>query len=139
MKKVALMPYLRNRARMRGTATAPNSPRETKLGVVRPRAMSPYMVSKSKVTQTRWRGIAESFREPWTHADGASALGAHSGAFEAWQDLSAEIRQLIRVIDERNRDAADTGPRQRDEAVGDPLRDHDKRQPAHAMHLETPL
>src|SRR5947208_2989375 len=64
MKKVALMPYLRNRARMRGTATAPNSPRDTKLGVVRPRAMSPYIVSKSKVTQTRWRGIAQSFREP---------------------------------------------------------------------------
>src|SRR5947207_2268562 len=64
MKKVALMPYLRSSARMRGTATAPNSPRDTKLGVVRPRAMSPYIVSKSKVTQTRWRGIAESFREP---------------------------------------------------------------------------
>src|SRR5438093_7482257 len=112
MKKVALMPYLRSSARMRGTATAPNSPRETKLGVVRPRAMSPYIVSKSKVTQTRWRGIAQSFREPWTHAsacdrtpgprvpfegprgaDGASALGAHSGAFDARQDLIAEIRQ----------------------------------------------
>src|SRR5947208_17024470 len=64
MKKVALMPYLRSSARMRGTATAPNSPRDTKLGVVRPRAMSPYIVSKSKVTQTRWRGIAASFREP---------------------------------------------------------------------------
>src|SRR6266850_6244411 len=71
--------------------------------------------------------------------DPASALRAHSGAFEARQDLIAEIRQLIRVIDERNRDAAYTGLRQRDEVVGDPLRVSDKRQSAHSMHLETAL
>src|SRR5207247_6208213 len=68
--------------------------------------------------------------------EGASALRAYSGTFEPWQDLIAEIWQLIRVIDERNRDAAHTGPRQRDEVVGDPLRVSGKRQPAHAMHLE---
>ena len=77
--------------------------------------------------------------EPFDELGGASALGAHSGAFEAWQDLIAEIRELIRVIDERNRDAADTGPRQRDKIVGDPLRVPDKRQSAHSMHLETAL
>ena len=37
---------------MRGEARAPNSPRDSGVGVVRPRAMKPDMVSKSKVRQT---------------------------------------------------------------------------------------
>src|SRR5258707_3157153 len=45
-------------ARMRGDACAPNSPRDRAVGVVRPRAMKPDMVSKSKVRQTMWRGTA---------------------------------------------------------------------------------
>src|SRR5258708_40020111 len=45
-------------ARMRDDARAPNSPRERAVGVVRPRAMKPDMVSKSKVRQTMWRGTA---------------------------------------------------------------------------------
>src|SRR5215467_4983912 len=47
-------------SRMRGAARAPNSPRDSAVGVVRPRAMKPDMVSKSKVRQTIWRGTAES-------------------------------------------------------------------------------
>src|SRR5258708_22556381 len=45
-------------ARMRDDARAPNSPRDRAVGVVRPRAMKPDMVSKSKVRQTMWRGTA---------------------------------------------------------------------------------
>src|SRR5947209_11295403 len=40
---------------MRGTATAPNSPREIGVGEVSPRAIMPDMASKSKVMQTRCR------------------------------------------------------------------------------------
>ncbi len=36
---------------------APNSPRDSGVGVVMPRAMKPDWVSKSKVRQTMWRGI----------------------------------------------------------------------------------
>src|SRR5579871_1770803 len=56
-------------ARMRGAARAPNSPRDRDVGVVRPRAMKPDMVSKSKVRQTMWRGTADPL-------DGVS-IGAH--------------------------------------------------------------
>ena len=37
---------------MRVEARAPNSPRDSAVGVVRPRAMKPDMVSKSNVRQT---------------------------------------------------------------------------------------
>src|SRR5438552_3039779 len=97
MKKVALMPYLRNRARMRGTATAPNSPRDTKLGVVRPRAMSPYIVSKSKVTQTRWRGIAQSFREP-----AGSACDRTLGPRVPFRGFAADVKRP-RAVNARGR------------------------------------
>jgi hypothetical protein len=39
-------------SRMRDDARAPNSPRDSIVGVVKPRAMKPDMVSKSKVRQT---------------------------------------------------------------------------------------
>jgi hypothetical protein len=39
-------------ARMRDDARAPNSPRDSAIGVVMPRAMNPDIVSKSKVRQT---------------------------------------------------------------------------------------
>src|SRR5947199_10297368 len=38
--------------------SAPNSPRDSGVGVVSPRAMKPEWVSKSKVRQTMWRGTA---------------------------------------------------------------------------------
>jgi hypothetical protein len=41
---------------MRCAPTRPNSPRESEVGVVIPRAMNPDCVSKSKVKQTMWRG-----------------------------------------------------------------------------------
>ena len=43
---------------MRRDASAPNSPRDSGVGVVMPRAMKPDWVSKSKVRQTMWRGMA---------------------------------------------------------------------------------
>ena len=42
---------------MRREASAPNSPRDSGVGVVMPRAMKPDWVSKSKVRQTMWRGM----------------------------------------------------------------------------------
>src|SRR5690242_21900412 len=48
---------LRN-ARMRRAPTSPNSPRESAVGVVMPRAMRPDWVSKSKVRHTMWRDTA---------------------------------------------------------------------------------
>ena len=38
----------------------PNSPRDSGVGVVMPRAMKPDWVSKSKVRQTMWRGTVGS-------------------------------------------------------------------------------
>ena len=45
---------------MRPDAMAPNSPRDSGVGVVMPRAMKPDWVSKSKVRQTMWRGMISS-------------------------------------------------------------------------------
>src|SRR6478672_9857059 len=56
--QVAWMPHDFSKARMRRDASAPNSPRESGVGVVIPRAMKPDWVSKSKVKQTMWRGMA---------------------------------------------------------------------------------
>ena len=47
---------LQNVEDARRSAAAPNSPRDSGVGVVRPRAMKPDWVSKSKVRQTMWRG-----------------------------------------------------------------------------------
>ena len=56
MNQVARMPFDLSKARMRCAPTRPNSPRESGVGVVMPRAMKPDWVSKSKVRQTMWRG-----------------------------------------------------------------------------------
>src|SRR6266436_8641931 len=61
VNQVERMPRDCRNARMRGDARAPNSPRDRAVGVVRPRAMKPDMVSKSKVRQTIWRGTALKF------------------------------------------------------------------------------
>jgi hypothetical protein len=52
VNQVERMPRLCRKSRMRVEARAPNSPRDKCVGVVRPRAMKPDMVSKSKVRQT---------------------------------------------------------------------------------------
>src|SRR3954468_11799972 len=57
VNQVALMPRSFRNFRMRPDAIAPNSPRDSGVGVVMPRAMKPDWVSKSKVRQTMWRGI----------------------------------------------------------------------------------
>src|SRR4029079_10339744 len=54
MKNVACTRYFASRARMRGIACAPNSPREIGVGLVIPRAMKPDMASKSNPSVTRW-------------------------------------------------------------------------------------
>ena len=54
---------------MRPHATLPpNSPRDSGVGVVMPRAMKPDWVSKSKVRQTMWRGMADAGNFRWTRA-----------------------------------------------------------------------
>ena len=58
MNQVVLMPRSRISARMRLAPMSPNSPRDSGVGVVMPRAMKPDWVSKSKVRQTMWRGTA---------------------------------------------------------------------------------
>ena len=58
VNQVALMPRSLRNFRMRPDAMAPNSPRDSGVGVVMPRAMKPDWVSKSKVRQTMWRGMA---------------------------------------------------------------------------------
>ena len=54
--QVAAMPEAFSKSRMRRAPTRPNSPRDSGVGVVMPRAMKPDWVSKSKVRQTMWRG-----------------------------------------------------------------------------------
>ena len=61
VNQVALMPRSLRNFRMRPDAIAPNSPRDSGVGVVMPRAMKPDWVSKSKVRQTMWRGITDDF------------------------------------------------------------------------------
>ena len=57
---------------MRSHATRPpNSPRDSGVGVVMPRAMKPDWVSKSKVRQTMWRGIS---RPVMPREGGASSI-----------------------------------------------------------------
>ena len=57
MNHVALMARALRKSRIRSAAVAPNSPRDSGVGVVMPRAMKPDWVSKSKVRQTMWRGM----------------------------------------------------------------------------------
>src|SRR2546426_11775448 len=52
MNQVAGMPRFLSRARMRAAPIAPNSPRDTGVGVVMPRAIQPDIASKSKLMQT---------------------------------------------------------------------------------------
>ena len=65
---------------MRGVAVvAPNSPRDSGVGVVMPRAMKPDWVSKSKVRQTIWRGIAASIVDcPAARAMTKIAMATHT-------------------------------------------------------------
>src|SRR5712691_7666824 len=52
MNHVARMPCLFSSARTRSAPITPNSPRETAVGVVMPRAIQPEIASKSNVMQT---------------------------------------------------------------------------------------
>src|SRR5712691_542918 len=52
MNQVAGMPRFLSSARMRAAPITPNSPRDTGVGVVMPRAIQPDMASKSNVMQT---------------------------------------------------------------------------------------
>src|SRR5262249_58518831 len=58
MNQVALMARDFRKSRTRRAPIAPNSPRDSGVGVVIPCAIKPDWVSKSKVRQTMWRGIA---------------------------------------------------------------------------------
>src|SRR2546423_6778001 len=52
MNQVAGMPRSLSSARMRAAPITPNSPRDTGVGVVMPRAIQPDIASKSKLMQT---------------------------------------------------------------------------------------
>src|SRR6266571_2419210 len=52
MNQVAGMPCFLSSARMRAAPITPNSPRDTGVGVVIPRAIQPDIASKSKLMQT---------------------------------------------------------------------------------------
>ena len=79
---------------MRRDAVTPNSPRDSSVGVVMPRAMKPDWCSKSKVRQTIWRGtwitcvapgcgIASYYdgqERPWRSSTSASSSTAPRGA-----------------------------------------------------------
>src|SRR5438552_15744866 len=52
MNQVAGMPRFSSSARMRAAPITPNSPRDTGVGVVMPRAIQPEIASKSKLMQT---------------------------------------------------------------------------------------
>ena len=56
--QVARTPCDLSNVKMRRAPVNPNSPRESGVGVVMPRAIKPDWVSKSNVRQTIWRGIA---------------------------------------------------------------------------------
>src|SRR5882724_12509378 len=58
--QVARRPEDLSKARIRRAPTRPNSPRESGVGVVMPRAMKPDWVSKSNVRHTMWRGNCSS-------------------------------------------------------------------------------
>ena len=62
MNQVDLMPRAFSKLRMRPEAMAPNSPRDSGVGVTMSRAMKPDWVSKSKVRQTMWRGMVLALR-----------------------------------------------------------------------------
>jgi hypothetical protein len=58
---------------IRREAMAPNSPRDSGVGVVIPRAIKPDCVSKSNVRQTMWRGMALSLSSlAYNTGDGAA-------------------------------------------------------------------
>jgi len=65
------MPRRLSSSRMRPTPTTPNSPRETGVGVVNPRAVRPDHASKSNVAQTIWRGMG---RELFLQVDALADL-----------------------------------------------------------------
>src|SRR2546427_4456269 len=52
MNQVAGMPWSLSSARIRAAPITPNSPRDTGVGVVMPRAIHPEIASKSKLMQT---------------------------------------------------------------------------------------
>ncbi len=62
-------PWDLSKVRIRCAPIRPNSPRESAVGLVMPRAMKPDWVSKSKLRQTMWRGTLLS-RNVDTHASG---------------------------------------------------------------------
>ena len=64
-----MMPLGFSSRRIRRAPMSPNSPRDSGVGVVMPRAMKPDWVSKSKVRQTMWRGISigDTNRQDWLY------------------------------------------------------------------------
>src|SRR5207245_7731826 len=79
MKQVAGMPCALSSARMRAAPITPNSPRDTGVGVVMPRAIQPDIASKSKLMQamcaTRgWRAASIQLQARLLHDRGVPVV-----------------------------------------------------------------
>src|SRR5262249_61186137 len=80
--QVLRMPMACRKLRIRRDASSPNSPRDSGVGVVMPRAMKPDCVSKSKVRQTMWRGILRHGSVCWVEYKIAHGKEKHRDHFQ---------------------------------------------------------
>src|SRR5436853_7430629 len=103
MNQVAGMPRFSSSARMRAAPITPNSPRDTGVGVVMPRAIQPEIPSKSKLMQTMCFAITGA------SIDARAAFFRHSRPLRdvAFDEL-AEL--LGRVADRLETEARDAFP-----------------------------
>src|SRR5260221_2473840 len=139
MNQVAGMACFLSSARMRAAPITPNSPRDTGVGVVMPRAIQPDIASKSKLMQTMCFAI------PDGSIDARAAFFRHSRPLlDVGLDEFAEL--LGRIADRletETRDAfPDLGYPQRSGDLPVQLRDHrlgrprGREQPVPAEHVE---
>src|SRR3954447_18648084 len=101
MNQDARSPQAFNNERMRRAPMGPNSPRDSAVGVVIPRAMKPDCVSKSNVRQTMWRGNAVLLMA--TGDDEAADDRNHRQRRDRADRLDATSRQRARPDHQRRR------------------------------------
>src|SRR5262249_37641798 len=106
--QVARMPWDLSKARIRRAPIRPNSPRESAVGLVMPRAMKPDCVSKSKLRQTMWRGTLPS-RNVDTHASGIAKSNVVNSVIAGLDPAIHSLRKkfLRRMMDPRVKPAGD--------------------------------
>src|SRR5712691_3405024 len=108
MNHVAGMPCFFSSARMRPAAITPNSPRDTGVGVVIPRAIQPEIASKSKLMQTicatrGWSAASIQLQARLLHDRGVSVV-------LPLEELGVFLGRVARGVQaERNEAAPDVG------------------------------